>query len=461
MDAIKRKHQQLFDILKDEFQRGLYPKGSKLPKIMELARKHSVSVNIATKAVELLKEAGYATAKAGDGIYSVYEEQNTQRKGYYAGERIFSFYGQVKRLNLHVEDSREWQINFWKRFFGNFCQKNPDIELCINYGNHRETEKKSDMLLGGVEFFNKCGNGLDELFEYNELEIFADNMYRDMLLSPSDLSWNGKNALFPYAFILPVLLHKEKDLPPSQEGNIIDYIKRLKDLNKGGPTRYKTCSLQTFFINIGCCSFNSNSGKFGIQKRTRWLNCLDAVRSFYQNEDILALHGYPLDYDKIFDHGLGNDIRFVEYQYNALPGIKKYPYKITKYPLGENFPMIPMCGYIMKDTRFPEECLRLIKELLRVDMQRQLLKSFTGFPIHPEAMKGSEYEYLTERCKNATRKYFVVPPDPLIGDAIRTMLTWELYYYFLGKISGDILPRLEKKIQIFMENGNRGASENE
>ena len=65
---IKHKHQQLYDLLSEELRRGTWPCNEKLPNLKELAARYNVSINVASKAVELLKEAHLVRVKVGDGI---------------------------------------------------------------------------------------------------------------------------------------------------------------------------------------------------------------------------------------------------------------------------------------------------------------------------------------------------------------------------------------------------------
>ena len=53
---IKHKHQQLFELMVEEFRSGAWPDGCKLPSQKELALRYSVSVNVVSQTIELLKQ---------------------------------------------------------------------------------------------------------------------------------------------------------------------------------------------------------------------------------------------------------------------------------------------------------------------------------------------------------------------------------------------------------------------
>ena len=126
---IKHKHQQLFDLLCGEFRCGQWPDGKKLPTQKELAIRYSVSVNVVSQTLELLKQQGFIKIKKGDGIYSVYAPDKETLTQKYSGERVFGRYTGAKTLTVLVEDYLDWQLRFWNRFFEEFSNENPDIEL--------------------------------------------------------------------------------------------------------------------------------------------------------------------------------------------------------------------------------------------------------------------------------------------------------------------------------------------
>lgn len=130
---IKQKHQQLFDILAEELRRGVWPRGTKLPNLKELSARHNVSINVASKAVELLKEKKLVTVKVGDGIYSCTSGQDAILEFKYSGRRLFGQYRSAKVLRVLLEDNTTWQREFWNPFFERVTREYPDIELKISY----------------------------------------------------------------------------------------------------------------------------------------------------------------------------------------------------------------------------------------------------------------------------------------------------------------------------------------
>ena len=112
---IKQKHQQLFDILVQQLNSGRWKKGERLPSIRELAQEYNVSINVAAKAVELLKNAGLVSVKVGDGVFSLVQELSDKQEVRYSGNRIFGHYASAKHLRVLVEDSTNIQLLFWNR----------------------------------------------------------------------------------------------------------------------------------------------------------------------------------------------------------------------------------------------------------------------------------------------------------------------------------------------------------
>ena len=130
---IKHKHQQLYDLLSEELRRGTWPCNEKLPNLKELAARYNVSINVASKAVELLKEAHLVSVKVGDGIYSETSGQAELVDFKYSGERLFGQYAGAKTLRILMQDNTEFQLTFWNGVFDAITLENPDIELQVSY----------------------------------------------------------------------------------------------------------------------------------------------------------------------------------------------------------------------------------------------------------------------------------------------------------------------------------------
>ena len=93
---IKQKHQQLFDILMLQFRSGRWKKGEKLPSFRDLAQEYGVSINVVSKAIELLKEAGIVSVRVGDGVFSTAPSEMIKQEVRYSGNRIFGQYASAK-----------------------------------------------------------------------------------------------------------------------------------------------------------------------------------------------------------------------------------------------------------------------------------------------------------------------------------------------------------------------------
>ena len=114
---IKQKHQQLFDILALQLHSGRWKKGDRLPSVREFAQEYHVSINVVSKAIELLRNAGFVSVKTGDGVFSLTQPTGDKQDVRYSGNRIFGHYASAKHLRVLVEDSTNLQLLFWNRFF--------------------------------------------------------------------------------------------------------------------------------------------------------------------------------------------------------------------------------------------------------------------------------------------------------------------------------------------------------
>jgi len=455
VNVVKKKHQQLYDILLHALSTGMYPHGEKLPKMTELAKQYSVSVNVVTRTIGMLKEKKLVSIKPGEGIFSnanILKKESPSQK--YSGERIFSAYGKIKELSVIVEDTAHWQLEFWNMFFDKFTRENPDIELKVSFGHRSRTAGRNyDVVIGGNHFINLEGYCIDDFIPVAELELFAKGLYDDKILCPRDLAWKNKVCLYPIAFQLPLVLHRKMGYDATEGLNVIDFIDDLKKKKKLKQSRYKTWSLQNFMVNCGCCCFDSATGEFKIDDRKKWQTTIDRIRDRYSSGDMLALHGKPLDYNSLFEKELGKGIYYTEVPYNCINSLNIEDIEISPYPLGDTFPLIPICGCILKGTPFPEEAQRLISGLLETDVQREYMCKKLGFPISVSVLKASSAAHLIKQIP-AMKKLLVTPCDRILDDAVETVFTWEIYYYFTSRINGDVLSRIEKKISYFIRNYN-------
>lgn len=456
MSTIKPKHEQVYEILLEALKSGIYPLGKKLPKTAELAQKYSVSINVLVKAIDTLKKNGMVKAKSGDGIYSNYDFQKQQEKTN-CSDKHFPRIGTPKAFTVWIEDNIDWQQEFWDSFFTKFMAQNPDIEITVHYGmKDKNIYTKNDLLIGGMHFFNHTGYTMEDCFPVDIIETFYKSPYNNMLVKPEDLKWKGKSSFFPLSLMLPVLLHREKDFKNQKNKNIPDFIQALKDRNQYNPVKYKSWSLQNMMIDCGCCAFDSEKGIFALQNKDHWKTTVNKIRDFYSGSDMLPLHGMSLDYDKIFKDDVGNSISFIEIPINQIPSIKETNLLQAHYPIGDTLPLLAICGFIPKNTQFPEEALRIILSLLNEDNQRLYMQKKLGVPINKQVLADSDFSYLLENC-DVYKKVMVVPPSRLIEDAIETILIWDLYYYFNNDLNCDIITRIENKIKYFIDSSaNKG-----
>ena len=220
---IKHKHQQLYDLLSEELRRGTWPCNEKLPNLKELAARYNVSINVASKAVELLKEAHLVSVKVGDGIYSETSGQAELVDFKYSGERLFGQYAGAKTLRILMQDNTEFQLAFWNGVFDAITLENPDIELQVSY-NMAENKNPRDFDIGIASPEYLAGAGLcgEALVPADIRYEFGNDFYEGLPVSPSELKWKGKELYFPFAFITSQLLFRDGAEQPESGEDVLD-----------------------------------------------------------------------------------------------------------------------------------------------------------------------------------------------------------------------------------------------
>ena len=448
---IKHKHQQLYDLLCAELRKGTWPCGAKLPNLKELACQYDVSINVASKAVELLKEAKLVSAKVGDGIYSETSGQASIVEFRYSGERLYGQYRDAKELYVLVEDNAEWQLIYWDAIFAEITNENPDIELKVSYnrpGGFKDC--KFDLGLGSVEFLAQSGFSPEESMPASVMNDFYGEIYDGMLMRPSDFNWQGVECYLPYGFINYSLLSANNYPEPEQDENVLDYIERLSK-NRKEPLGYGIHNCRSLLTNCGL-EFFDHDHKFSIRNPRQTLDVFKRIRALYHAGHLIWPHGRVADYEQIYLMNSDQPIRIVEYASNRCSQSERRKFmerglKLMRYPADRHPVYIPEVVAINRHSYFPEECLRIVNKLLEPASQKRAKEHCVFQPIRPELFKNEPY--LLEEFKCAKPALFI--PDANILKTIYYFINWELYYYLNGKRNDNVINFIEQKIKYYQQ----------
>ncbi|MCF7855158.1 MAG: winged helix-turn-helix domain-containing protein [Candidatus Pacebacteria bacterium] len=454
MTAIKPKHQQLYDILVQKLHQGVYPAGGKLPSMNELARRYSVSVNVVTKAVDELKKADLVETVAGNGIYSKIDKGMAAGESHFAGENVFSVSWMTKTITVWVEDAADWQVAFWNRFFEHTVTDKPDMELVVNYGAENPPGTDTvDMFIGGSGFIGGQGLSLKDFHDGGVINDFYPDAYKGKLLTPDDTVWNGRRVGMPVGFILPVIVHREQVLNAEDYDGVLKFVDDVIRKKKG-PARYKIWSLLEFLAGEGFDCFDVRSGTFAAS--SEWWEILNRIKSLYTDGSLLHMHNLPLDMDKLIDDELGETVQYLELAINQSRVTQGRPVHVSPCPLGNVVPLNPVCACISRKSPYPEECARMVVDMLEDDIQEHYFHERLGFPVNATALKGTEFAFYSNRIPTMD-KHWVLPPEKTLQRLLQLLLLWELHFYFTGKIRGDVVERINRKAAYFLASVNENG----
>ncbi|NMA41811.1 MAG: winged helix-turn-helix transcriptional regulator [Oligosphaeraceae bacterium] len=448
---IKQKHQQLFDLLRKELRDGTWPEGSKLPSLKELSEQYSVSINVASKAVELLTDARLVTIKKGSGIYSASSGRPAIVEFKYSGERLYGCYRCAKRLHVLLEDYLDWQLEFWNPFFERVSMENPDIELSVSY--HRRDVSKSDsfdLVFGSPSFLYRKGFTPEDLFDSFSLKKYGDLSLSDFLLSPEAIPL-GNNAYLPYGFLYYRLLTADSAFSEPLHGeNVLDYIERHA-AGADQPVGYAIENCERFLQNCGLSFLSAEESVFRMPDRELLLTVFSRARTLYQAGHLIFPHGRVSDYDEIYKMRRPQPIRITEYGSNRgnEPDevLLQRGLRLLKYPAGKNHHQIAMTCAIHRDTLFPEECCRVFLCLLQKKSQQEMRKKRVAESILPGG------------ARNPLQLQAMVISSPLpayFDEMINYIVNWEFFYYLEGRRNENVYTLIKNKAEHFLKQKQKG-----
>lgn len=445
---IKQKHQQLFDLLRKELRDGTWPEGSKLPNLKELAEQYSVSINVASKAVELLKDAELVTIKKGNGIYSASSGQPEIVEFRYSGERLYGCYSGAKQLHILLEDCLDWQREFWNPFFERVSLENPDIELNVSYNRKDFSENGPfDLGFGSAAFLHHKGFTPENLFDSSSLGVYGEVTLPGFLLSPEAIPL-GKNVYLPYGFLYYRLLTADPAFSePLQGENVLDYIERHA-AGTDQPVGYALENCERFLLNCGLSFLSPQEGNFRMPPREKLLAVFSRARILYQAGHLIFPHGRFSDYEEIYKMQRPQPIRITEYGSNrgseSDEALLERGLRLLKYPGGQCNHQIPMTCAIHRDSLFPEESCRVLLCLLQKKNQQEMRKKRVAESILPALLPGE--------IQTPLQLQAMINSSPLqtcFDEMVNCIVNWEFFYYLEGRRNENVYSLIENKAEHF------------
>lgn len=447
---IKVKHQQLFDILKEEICRGKWPRGTRLPQLKELASAYSVSINVASKAVELLKEAGFVKVKVGDGIYSVSNGETAVQKIQFAGRRVFGHYKSAKTLRVLIEGNLPGQLQFWHHFMESFSTENPDIELSVSFCKADEilTESNFEIILGGCGFVQQVmkKNGISSIHPEITADFFP-SLYDGSLVFPADFS-----GLLPYGLNTPCLLALPDTPAPHPDENVLEYIERLP----GNPGGYVLRSCHMFLSAMGVPYSKLGTDAFTPADAAVMLEVFEHAKDLYCAGKLHWHHGEITDADRLPEMLQKRMVRVIETDSGICQEYLKPGENILlPHPSADQKLFFAYCACINSKTLFPEECLRLVSGLLEHQSQKKAAEQKIFHPVLRQLEPGlfSELNDVFDRQKALFVKSAADEPVKYQ----RLFIGWEFYYFLIGKRGKEVVELLDKKIRYYHKNRESGG----
>jgi len=447
---IKQKHQQLYDLLRKELRDGTWPEGSKLPNLKELAEQYSVSINVASKAVELLKESKLVTVKKGNGIYSASSGQPEIVEFKYSGERLYGCYSGAKQLRILLEDYLDWQLEFWNPFFERVSLENPDIELNVSYSRRDLSENQTfDLGFGSPAFLYHNGFTPENLLDPDNVKKYDCGIFSDLLLSATSIPF-GENFYLPYGFLYYRLLTSDPGFSEALSGeNVLEYIERHA-AGSEQPVGYAIENCERFLLNSGLSFISADKGVFQMPPRKDLLAVFARSRALYQAGHLIFSHGRFSNYDEIYKMQRCQPIRIIEYGSNrgseADEVLLQRGLRLLRYPGGRRNHQIAMACAIHQGTFFPEECCRVLYSLLQEENQRVMREKRIAESILPELLPGN--------MPNSLKLEGTISNSPIpqyFNDMINCIVNWEFFYYLEKRRDDNVFFLLENKAEHYLK----------
>ena len=416
---------------------------------------HSVSINVASKAVNLLKAQKLVAVQVGDGIYSTCDGDEKSRICKFSGERLFGIYGKSKILRILVEDYLDSQWLFWTKFFQEFVSENIDIELEV----HREPAEGIapadyyDIALGGISFLQNNGFTANQLYDRSVFTELGGKILSETLVNPSRLAGRSGEYYIPYG-AAGTKLFSDRPIPPPVPGeSSLDYAERLAAENHGS---YAMLRGLAFLESTGISFLDETGCRFRMPERKLFLEIFHRMRTLYEAGNLIWFHGRCSDFRKLWPFSGGKQIMVAEIPSNTMDVDRKKLHAVF-LPEKKAHHLIFLCAAVCLHSSFPEECLRIVSSLLDSRNQRALMDNNHVYPVIPGVSPETDvlFSQLAFSFDNV--------PDQTVNRALYEIVEWELMHFLLGRRKDEIYDLISAKMEYYfrrkadIENANTQA----
>lgn len=435
-------------IMREKILTGEFKNREKLPTVVELAKIFNASVNTIVKATNNLKKEGLLIAKPGKGLF----RKNTK----YTKTDISNITGTIqwryniaprKKIKIFLEDSQDWQLEFWRNLFDDVRADNIDLHLETHTIKENSKVSEMDMYIGGFNALNKLNIPVENWITVEKLKKIGSLCFEGMNVVPEDIKFFGESFAIPIANISPCLWGaSDKNLTIKSSNNILDFIEQANVLNENN-IRYQIWTGGFLLANCGCDFLMPFIESGEIIDAERFHKILPDLRKLFLSKQLIWRHNLLTDNNNVFNEILSGHLDVVE----TPPQMRhiKPPKGVIElpYPGNDFLPISPVVCLVNKKCSYLEEATRLISWILEESNQRRLSDAFKFDSIHPMVNKlGS---------KKPT-KINMVFPEQWTHDTIYSIFSWEFYYYLSGKEQSvnSFISTVNKKIKHCLSHEN-------
>jgi DNA-binding transcriptional regulator YhcF (GntR family) len=440
--VFESKDKVITKIMREKLLTGEFMHRDKLPPVLELAKSFKVSVNTITKAVTNLKQEGLLVAKPGKGLFRqnigkhtktiIPPLKNTVQWSYSIAPQ--------KKIKIFLEDSIEWQLESWHKFFDDICTDELDLKIEIDTIKENYKISEMDIYIGGFNRLNTLNIPLDNWISVEKLSEFGNLSYEGMNISPEDIKFSRKPFAMPIANITPSLWGaSNKELTIETPKGILDFIEQASTPNESN-IRYQIWTGGFLLSNCGCDFLMPFVESGEITNTEHFSENLPVLRKLFLSQQLIWQHGKLTNNKAVFDKIISGRLDVIE----TPPQMRhiKPPQGVRElaYPMSDYLPVSPVVCLVNKNFPYLEESVRLISAMLEENNQRKLADTFKFDSIHPK---------VNVLNSPKPKKINISFPQEVISSAIYSIFSWELYYYLSGKEQSvdNFISMVNKKVK--------------
>ncbi len=317
-----------------------------------------------------------------------------------------------------------------------------------------EATASYDMLYGGTRFLaNATGDAYEGYLEFDEVAALHPDTYEGKAATPAMVASAHGSRFLPCGYHPTYLTATKKTVLERLAGSegMEQVLSAIADESwKSGA--YLVFAFENLLACRGCRFVDEVSGNYALADPARWRETLTLLRSLHASGKLL-FREQELAMEESARAHLGKDAAVAEVSSHTLrrliegEGGKRFafmPQPVAGVALNGYF------GMISRRSRYPEECLRLVKFILRPDNQREMLRRRIAAPVDASALAEKGFGAAAEQMRKGSAR-FLVPTSRSLADLIMQAVFWDLSAYVAGRDeSGDPLAKLSAKIAHLM-----------